>query len=122
MTTKLYDQRDTFGFYIVNFTYMSSNIPSTLAYCICASQLIRYARCCSNYIDFLSRQRTLVTRLLSQGYKVNRLSNTFTNSMADTLILLDNTRKMSAKRLLILSVEMIFIFHGFANAQIDKIS
>ena len=37
------------------------------------------------------------------------------NSMVDTLIQLDNTRKMSAKCLLILSVEMIFIFDGFAD-------
>ena len=43
--------------------------------------------------------------------------------MADTLIYLDNTRKVSAaKCLLILSVEMIFISDGFANAQINKIS
>ena len=48
-----------------------------LAYGVYASQLIRYARCCSNYSDFLLRHRALVTRLLSQGYKVNRLSNTF---------------------------------------------
>ena len=56
---------------------MSSNIPSAPTYGVYASQLIRYARCCSNYSDFLSRHRALVTRLLSQGYKVNRLSNTF---------------------------------------------
>ena len=42
--------------------------------------------------------------------------------MADTLIWLDNTRKMSAKCLLILSVEMIFIFDGFADGRINKIS
>ena len=44
--------------------------------------------------------------------------------MADTLISLDNTRKMSAKCLLILSVEMsvYFYFDGFANGQINKIS
>ena len=42
--------------------------------------------------------------------------------MADTLIWLDNTGKMSAKCLLILSVEMIFIFDGFADGQINKIS
>ena len=35
---------------------------------------------------------------------------------------LDNTRKMSAKCLLILSVEMIFIFDEFADDQINKIS
>ena len=38
---------------------------------------ICYACCCSNYSDFLLRHRALVTRLLSQGFEVNRLSNTF---------------------------------------------
>ena len=67
ITTKLDDKRQQ----------MSSNIPSAPAYGVYASQLIRYARCCSNYSDFLLRHRALVTRLQSQGYKVNRLSNTF---------------------------------------------
>ena len=77
ITTKLYDKRDAFGFHIVNFPFMSSNIPSAPAYGIDTSQLIRYAHCCSNYSDFLLHHRALVTRLLSQGYKVNCLSNTF---------------------------------------------
>ena len=64
ITTKLYDKRDMFGFHIVNFPFMSSNIESAQAYGVYASQLIRYARCCSNYSDFLSRHRALVTRLL----------------------------------------------------------
>ena len=71
------DKRDAFGFHIVNFPFMSSNIPTAPAYGVYAPQLIRYARCCSNYSDFLLRHRALVTRLLSQGYKVNCLSNTF---------------------------------------------
>ena len=75
ITTKLYDKRD--GFHIVNFPFMSGNIPSAPAYGVYASHLIRCARCCSNYSDFLSRHRALVARLLSQGYKVNHLSNTF---------------------------------------------
>ena len=77
ITTKLDDKRDAFGFHIVNFPFMPSNIPSAPAYGVHPSQFIRYARCCSNYSDFLLRHRALVTRLLSQGYKVNRLSNTF---------------------------------------------
>ena len=76
ITTKLYDKHDAFGFHIVNFPFTSSNIPSAPAYGVYASQLIRYARCCLNYSDILLRHRALVTRLLSQGYKVNRLSNT----------------------------------------------
>ena len=77
ITTKLHNKRDAFGLHIVNFPFMSSNIPSAPAYGVYASQLIRYAICCSNYSDFLLRHMALVTRLLSLGYKVNCLSNTF---------------------------------------------
>ena len=77
ITTKLCDKRDMFGFHIINFPFMSSNIPSAPAYGVYTSQLIHYACCCSNYSDFLSCHRALVTRLLSQGYKGNHLSNTF---------------------------------------------
>ena len=63
-----------------------------------------------------------MTRLLSQDYKVNRLSNTFKKFYGRHTDLVGHTRKMSAKCLLILSVEMIFIFDGFPNAQINKIS
>ena len=49
ITNKLYDKPDAFGFHLVNFPFMSSNIPSAPAYGVCASQLICYARCCSNY-------------------------------------------------------------------------
>ena len=79
IATKLYDKRDAFGFHIVNFLFMSSNIPLAPAYGVYASQLICYAHCCSNCSDFLSCHRALVTRLLSQGYKINCLSNTFKN-------------------------------------------
>ena len=47
LTTKLYDKRDDFNFSIVNFTYLCSNIPSSPAYGVFVSQLIRYARACS---------------------------------------------------------------------------
>ena len=53
ITNKLDDKCDAFGFHIVNFPFMSTNIPSASAYGVYASQLIRYAHCCSNYSDFL---------------------------------------------------------------------
>ena len=43
LTTRLYDKRDDFNFPIVNFPFLSSNIPSAPAYGIYVSQLIRYA-------------------------------------------------------------------------------
>ncbi len=77
LSTKLYDKRDDFPFTIVNFPFLSSNIPSSPAYGVYISQLIRYTRCCSHYDDFNARHKTLIARLVSQGYKKNRLSNSF---------------------------------------------
>ena len=77
LSTKLYDKRDDFNFHIVNFPFMSSNIPSGPSYGVYISQLIRYARCCTYYEDFAYRHKLLVDRLLSQGYRVNRLRNSF---------------------------------------------
>ena len=68
LSTRLYDKRDDFDFHIVNFPYLSSNIPSGPSYAVYISQLIRYARCCSHYDDFRYRHKCLVDRLLSQGY------------------------------------------------------
>ena len=75
--TKLYDKRDDFNFHIVNFPFLLSNIPSGPSYGVYISQLIRYARCCTYYDDFGYHHKLLVDRLLCQGYKVNRLRNSF---------------------------------------------
>ena len=75
--TKLYDRRDEFDFHIVNFPFLSSNIPSSPFYGIYISQLTRFARCCSHYDDFRHRHKLLVDRLFSQGYEVKHLRNSF---------------------------------------------
>ena len=67
--TRLHDKRDDFNFPIVNFPFLSSNIPSAPAYGVYVSQLIRYARACSNYQDFMERGKVLTTKLLSQAYQ-----------------------------------------------------
>ena len=48
---------DDFDFHIVNFPFLSSNIPSGPSYGVYISQLIRYARCCSHYDDFRYRHK-----------------------------------------------------------------
>ena len=45
----LYDKRGDFSFHITNFPFLRSNIPSSPAYGVYISQLIRYARDCSSY-------------------------------------------------------------------------
>ena len=77
LSIRLYDKRDDFDFHIVNFPFLSSNIPSGHSYGVCISQLIRYARCYSHYDDFRYRHKCLVDRLLSQGYIALRLERSF---------------------------------------------
>ena len=77
LSTKLYDKRDDFDFHIVNFPFLSSNIPSGPSYGVYISQLIRYGRCCSYYDHFRHRHKVLVERLVSQGYQYERLRNSF---------------------------------------------
>ena len=76
LATRLYDKRDDFNIPIVNFLFLSSNIPSAPAYGVYVSQLIRYARACSNYQDFMERGKVLTTKLLSQGYKKKQKKKT----------------------------------------------
>ncbi|KAK3108765.1 hypothetical protein FSP39_015175 [Pinctada imbricata] len=75
MNTSLYDKRDDFNFSITNFPFLSSNIPSSPAYGVFISQLIRYARASTKYIDFVLRARRLSDKLLSQGYDCDRLKS-----------------------------------------------
>jgi hypothetical protein len=55
LKTELYEKRDDFTFPIVNFLFISSNIPGSPAYVVYISQLIRYSRACDQCSDFLDR-------------------------------------------------------------------
>ena len=73
--TSLYDKRDDFNFHITNFPFLSSNIPSSPAYGVFISQLIRYARACSSYECFILRAMRLSNKLLGQGYVKEHLKS-----------------------------------------------
>ena len=75
--TSIYDKRDDFNFHITNFPFLSSNIPSSPAYGVFISQLIRYVRACSSYECFILRTRRLSSKLPKQGYLVERLKSLF---------------------------------------------
>ena len=77
LRTRLYDKRDDFNFPIINFPFISSNIPAAPAYGVYVSQLIRYARTCSAYQDFVVRSKNLTSKLLDQGYTASKLMSSF---------------------------------------------
>ena len=74
----VYDKRDAFNFNIVNFPYMSSNIPANPTYGVYISQLIRISRICDTFERFVIRHRLLTERLIRQGFRYSKLCKFFT--------------------------------------------
>ena len=75
--TKIYDKRDDYNFEIVNFPHLDGDVPRATSYGVYISQLIRFARGCSNVNDFNDRNLLLTSRLLQQGYRFHKLRKTF---------------------------------------------
>ena len=53
--TSVYNKRDDFGFPIVNFPWLSGDVPRLPSYGIYISQLVRIARCCTSVLGFHSK-------------------------------------------------------------------
>ena len=75
LQTSIHEKRDDFNFHITNFPFLSSNIPTSPAYGVFFSQLIRYARACSSYGYFILGATRLSNKLLEQGYVKERLKS-----------------------------------------------
>ena len=71
---KIYDKRDDFNFPIINFPFLSSNIPYAPSFGVYISQLIRYSRACSHSTDFICV--LLTQKLIQQSYEEDRLKLT----------------------------------------------
>ena len=54
-SSKIYDKRDDFNFEIVNSPFLDGDVPHSPSYDVYISQLIRFARVCSNTDDFNNR-------------------------------------------------------------------
>ena len=75
--TSVYDKRDDFGFPIVNFPWLSGDVPRLPSYGIYISQSVRFARCCTSVFDFHSKNLQITSKLLTQGYRYHKLRKTF---------------------------------------------
>ena len=58
--TSVYAKGDDFGFPIVNFPWLSGDVPRLPSYGIYISQLVRFARCCTSVLDFQSKIHQLL--------------------------------------------------------------
>ena len=64
VSSKIYDKRDGFNFEIVIFPFLDGDVPRSPSYGVYISQLIRFARVCSNVDDFNNRNLFLTAKLL----------------------------------------------------------
>ena len=83
-SSKFYDKRDDFNFEIVNFPFLDGDVPRSTSYGVHISQLIRFARVCSNVEDFNSRNLFLTAKLLKQGYRYHNVRKAFSKVDTDT--------------------------------------
>ena len=77
VSSKIYDKRIDFNFEIVNFPFLDGDVPRSPSYGVYSSQLIRFARVCSNDDDFNNRTLFLTAKLLKQGYRYHKIRKAF---------------------------------------------
>ena len=77
LTTRIYDKRDDFNFVITNFPFLDGDVPQAPSYGVYISQLVRFARICSNVEDFNIRNKSITKKLLQQGFRFHKLLATF---------------------------------------------
>ena len=75
--TSVYDKRVDFGFPIVNFFWLSGDVPRLPSYGIYISQFIQFARCCTSVLDFHFKNLQITSTPLTQGYRCHKLRKTF---------------------------------------------
>ena len=75
ISSKIYDKRNDFD--IANFPFLDGDVPCRPSYGVYTSELIRYARVCSHFDDFNTRNKCLTAKLLKQGYPYHKLRQAF---------------------------------------------
>ena len=77
VSSKMYDKHDDFNFEKVNFPFLDGDDPRFSSYGVYISQLICFARVCSNVDDFNNRNLFLNAKLLKQGYRYRNSKSIF---------------------------------------------
>ena len=67
--SKIYDKGRDSNFDIVNFPFLDGDVPRSPSYGVSISQLVCFARVCSNVDHFNNRELFLTALLLKQGYR-----------------------------------------------------
>ena len=90
LSFKIYNKTDDFDFEVINFPFPESNIHSNITYSAFSSQLLRYARICSNYIDFKNRRKILSQNLILIGFSANKLTYFLSRNLKNVVFIIAN--------------------------------
>ena len=74
---EIYDKWDDYKFEIVHFPFLNGDVLPSPSYGVYMSQLIRFARVCSNVDDCSNRNLFLTAKLLKQGYRYHKIQKAF---------------------------------------------
>ena len=84
--SNIYDRRDNLSFKIVNFPFLDEDVTRFPTYGVYISQLVRFARVCSNVSDFNNRNNHIVLLLSHENKSIDviKFVKHLLNSTTDT--------------------------------------
>ena len=85
VSSKIYDNREDFDFYIVKCPFLDGDVSRSTSYVVYISQLIRFARVSSHVAGFNARNKSLTAKLPQHGYRYHKLRKTFSKILSPTL-------------------------------------
>ena len=83
--TSVYDKHDDFGFPIVNFPWLSGDVPRLPSYGIYISLLVRFARCCTSVLDFHSKNIQILQNCWHRVIDITSFEKHLESSLDHTL-------------------------------------
>ena len=75
--SKIYDKQDDSNFEIVHFPFLNGDVRPFHSYGVYMSQLIRFARVCSNVDDCNNRSLFSTAKLIKQGNIYHKIQKAF---------------------------------------------
>ena len=138
--TSVYDKRDDFGFPIVNFPWLSGDVPTLPSYGIHISQLVRFARCCTSVLisilkifkslqNFWHRVTDITSFEKRLGSSLGHTLNFCPNLVKDRFRIMYHKESLTLSSTVILSTNFegskakrIFISSGLKNSETPSTS
>ena len=88
LSSRIYDKRDVFNFSVVNFPFLSGNIPNRSSYGVFIGELVRYARGCTYIEDFKCKTKNTISKFLKQNFTPKMLKRSWSKFCRSHVLLI----------------------------------